>query len=79
MKEIFVMEESCYNLRSKFLLHVPRASTPQNIVWKQYLSEVVKSGLLFLMTLKTRDASPASNVKLRHGMDEAVSATYVAD
>ena len=27
MKEIFVMEESCYNLRSKFRLHVPRAST----------------------------------------------------
>ena len=27
MKEIFVMKESCYNLRSKFRLHVPSAST----------------------------------------------------
>ena len=27
MKEIFVMEESCYNLSSKIRLHVPEAST----------------------------------------------------
>ena len=27
MKDIFVMEESCYNLRSKLRLHVPKAST----------------------------------------------------
>ena len=27
MKEIFVIEESCYSLKSKFRLHVPRAST----------------------------------------------------
>ena len=26
IKEIFVMEESCYNLRFKFRLHVPRVS-----------------------------------------------------
>ena len=29
-KQIFIMEESCYNLRSKFRLHVPRASTTKN-------------------------------------------------
>ena len=67
MKEIFVMEKPCYNLRSKFRLHVPRISTT-NMVWKQYLSEVVKSGMPFLMPLKAQNASPASNGKLRPGM-----------
>ena len=49
------------------------------MVWKQYLSEVVKSGMPFVMTLKTQNASPASNLKLRPGVDQAVNATYVAN
>ena len=60
MKEIFVMEESCYNFRSRLRLHVPR-------VWKRYLSEVVESGMPFLMSLKTHNVPPA------------VSATYIAN
>ena len=51
IKEVFVMEEFCYNLRSKFRLHVPAGPPPQNMVWKQYLSEAVKSGMPILMTL----------------------------
>ena len=64
------MEESCQNLRSTFRLHVARASTKRN-GWKKYLSEVVKSGIHFLRTLKTRNAPPAPNVKLRPGMVQA--------
>ena len=61
MKEIFVMEESCYNLRSTFRLHVPRASTTkyglETISFRGI--PIVKSGIPFLMTLKTRNVSPA--------------------
>ena len=48
-----------------------------NPVWsgKHYLPEVVKSGMPFRMTLRTRNASPASNVKLRPGTGQAVSVT----
>ena len=67
MKEIFFMEESCYNLRSNSDYMFP-GPPPQNMVWKQYLLEVVKPGMSFLITLKTRNASPASNEKLRPGM-----------
>ena len=78
MKEISVMEESCYNLRSKFRLHVLRVSTTKYGL-ETVSSEVVKSGMPFLMTLKARNESPASNVKVRPGMGQAVSATYVAN
>ena len=39
MKDIFVIEESRYNLRFKFRLLKVFPGPPQNMVWKQYLSE----------------------------------------
>ena len=79
MKEIFVMEESCYNLRSKFRLYFPRASTTKYGMETSFRCSQIWNALPNDFKDSECVSSFKRKIKTWNGSGQAVNATYVGN